>query len=65
VNYFYNFNHTNGFYGDYGLGQAVHTEERLYIFGAPFAMPDEFTDTERELSKTMMAVWGQFVKFQT
>ena len=64
VNYFYNFNHTNGYYKDYDLHQAVHIEERLYIFGAPFAMPDLFTDEERELSRTMMNLWGQFIKEQ-
>lgn len=64
VNYFYNFNHTNGYYKDYDLNQAVHIEERLYIFGAPFAMPSKFSDDERELSKTMMSIWGKFISEQ-
>ena len=68
VNYFFNFNHTNAFYEEWDsnndLGQAVHVEERLYIFGAPFVLPDKFTDAERRLSKTVMSLWGQFIREQ-
>lgn len=29
---------------DWDLNLATHIEERLYVFGAPFAMFDDFTD---------------------
>ena len=67
LNYYFNFNHTNGYYQDfepYDLNEASHGEERLYFFGAPYAMPDKFTDEERNLSQKMMQAWGNFIKYQ-
>ena len=49
---------------DWDLNLATHIEERLYVFGAPFAMFDEFTGHERDLSSLMMAQWGKFIKEQ-
>lgn len=64
-NYFYNFNHTNHYYyGDWDLNLATHIEERLYTFGAPFAMFDDFTNSERDLSTIMMKQWGNFIREQ-
>ena len=50
---------------DWDLNLATHIEERLYTFGGPFAMFDDFTDKERDLSVTMMEQWGKFIKQQT
>ena len=47
------------------MNLATHIEERLYTFGGPFAMFDDFTDKERDLSVTMMEQWGKFIKQQT
>ena len=50
---------------DWDLNMATHIEERLYTFGGPFAMFDDFTDKERDLSVIMMEQWGKFIKQQT
>ena len=47
------------------MNLATHIEERLYTFGGPFAMFDDFTDKERDLSVLMMEQWGKFIKQQT
>ena len=44
---------------------AQHTEERLFLFGAPFAFFDLFSDEERDLSRQMMHQFGKFFHTQT
>ena len=44
---------------------AQHTEERLFLFGAPFAFFDLYSDDERDLSRLMMQQFGKFFRSQT
>ena len=65
VNYVFNFNYTTGYYLDWDLNLPVHGEERVFIFGGPFAMFDDFTDQDRDVSMLMMDQIGQFVRQQS
>ena len=62
---FFCFRFENQIQSDWDLNLATHIEERLYTFGGPFAMFDDFTDSERDLSVLMMEQWGKFIKHQT
>ena len=44
---------------------AQHTEERLFLFGAPFAFFGLFSDKERDLSRQIMQQFGKFFHTQT
>ena len=65
VNYMFNFNHTASYWLDWDLNLPVHGEERIFIFGGPFAMFDDFTKKDRDVSVLMMSQIGQFVRDQT
>lgn len=66
VNYMFNFNYTaaSGFKLEWDLSLPVHGEERVFIFGGPFAMFDAYTDQDRDVSVLMMDQIGQFVHHQ-
>jgi len=65
VNYMFNFNHTAGYKLDWDLNLPVHGEERVFIFGGPFAMFDDFKKKDRDVSVLMMSQIGLFVRDQT
>ena len=65
INYMFNFNYTASYKLDWDLNLPVHGEERVFIFGGPFAMFDDFTDQDRDVSKLMMSQIGEFVRSQT
>ena len=46
------------------LLKAIHGDDRVFLFGAPFAMRDRFSDKERDFSKLAMKTWGKFIKTQ-
>lgn len=66
-NFFFNFNHTgwNPWYDELDLKMAQHTEERLFLFGAPFAFYEKFSDDERDLSRLLMQQFGKFFRSQS
>ena len=61
----FNFNYIASYKLDWDLNLPVHGEERVFIFGGPFAMFDDFTDQDRDVSKLMMSQIGEFVRSQT
>ena len=52
-------------YDELDLKMAQHTEERLFLFGAPFAFFDSYSDAERDLSRLMMQQFGKFFRTQS
>lgn len=42
--------------------KAIHMDEIPFVFGAPFVERENFTEKERQLSRTMMTYWSNFAK---
>ena len=64
VDFMFNFNYTASYKLEWDLNLPVHGEERVFIFGGPFAMFEDFSDQDRNVSKLMMSQIGEFVKNQ-
>jgi len=41
---------------------VLHGDEIFFVFGEPFKHRDNFTDSDRELSRQMITYWTNFAK---
>ena len=69
--YFYHFNHQSSIEDTYHHWQAnFHQIELNYVFGSPFTGIDtdqglqmNFTEEDRRVSRFMMKLWSNYVKY--